>query len=97
MKSVAIAILNWNGENLLKRFLKEVVDNSPEATVYLIDNASTDESVDYVKKNHPRVSIVLLDKNYGYAGGYNRGMASIEEDIFCLLNNDVLDITLHET
>ena len=53
MKSVAIAILNWNGENLLKRFLKEVVDNSPEATVYLIDNASTDESVDYVKKNHP--------------------------------------------
>ncbi|MDG1941374.1 MAG: glycosyltransferase family 2 protein [Flavobacteriaceae bacterium] len=90
MKSVAIAILNWNGENLLKRFLKEVVDNSPEATVYLIDNASTDESVDYVKKNHPRVSIVLLDKNYGYAGGYNRGMASIKEDIFCLLNNDVL-------
>ncbi len=90
MKSVAIAILNWNGKNLLKRFLKEVVDNSPEAKVYLIDNASTDESVEYVKKEHPRVSIVLLDKNYGYAGGYNRGIESLKEDFICLLNNDVL-------
>lgn len=90
MKSVAIAILNWNGENLLKRFLKEVVDNSPEANVYLIDNASKDESVNYVKKHNPRVNILLLDKNYGYAGGYNRGIASLKEDIICLLNNDVL-------
>ena len=90
MKSVAIAILNWNGKNLLKRFLKEVVDNSPEAKVYLIDNASTDESVEYVKKEHPSVSIVLLDKNYGYAGGYNRGIESLKEDFICLLNNDVL-------
>ena len=45
MKSIAIAILNWNGKKLLKRFLKKTVDNSPEATLYLIDNASTDDSV----------------------------------------------------
>jgi GT2 family glycosyltransferase len=90
MKSVAIAILNWNGKNLLKRFLKEVVDKSPEGKVYLIDNGSTDESVEYVKKEHPMVSIVLLDKNYGYAGGYNRGIESLKEDFICLLNNDVL-------
>ena len=90
MKSIAIAILNWNGEKLLKRFLKEVVDSSPEAIVYLIDNASTDDSVVYVQKNHPTVKIILLDANYGYAGGYNKGLVYIEQDIICLLNNDVL-------
>ena len=90
MASIGIAILNWNGEKLLKRFLKEVLDNSPEATVYLIDNASTDDSVDYVQKRHPSVKIILLDANYGYAGGYNKGLISVKEDIICLLNNDVL-------
>ena len=90
MRSIAIAILNWNGKKLLKRFLKKTVDNSPEATLYLIDNASTDGSVAYTKKNHPTIKIILLDDNYGYAGGYNRGLAFVEEDIICLLNNDVL-------
>ena len=90
MSSIAIAILNWNGKKLLERFLKDVEENSPGAKVYLIDNASTDDSVGYVQKNHPTVKIILLDDNYGYAGGYNKGMLSIEEDIICLLNNDVL-------
>ena len=90
MRSIAIAILNWNGKKLLKRFLKKTVDNSPEATLYLIDNASTDDSVAYTKKNHPTVKIILLDDNYGYAGGYNKGLVFVEEDIICLLNNDVL-------
>ena len=90
MTSVAIAILNWNGENLLKRFLKNVMDNSAGATVYLIDNASTDNSVHYVQTNHSSVRIILLDNNYGFAGGYNRGLVSVEEEIICLLNNDVL-------
>ncbi len=90
MSSIAIAILNWNGKILLERFLKDVEENSPGAKVYLIDNASTDDSVGYVQKNHPTVKIILLDDNYGYAGGYNNGLLSIEEDIICLLNNDVL-------
>ena len=90
MSSIAIAILNWNGKKLLERFLKDVEENSPGANVYLIDNASTDDSVGYVQKNHPTVKIILLDDNYGYAGGYNKGLLSIEEDIICLLNNDVL-------
>lgn len=90
MTSVAIAILNWNGEKLLKRFLKGVVDNSPKARVYLIDNASEDNSIHYTQKNHPSVKIVLLDKNYGYAAGYNKGLVSIKEDVICLLNNDVM-------
>ena len=90
MSSIAIAILNWNGKKLLERFLKDVEENSPGAKVYLIDNASTDYSVGYVQKNHPTVKIILLDDNYGYAGGYNKGLLSIGEDIICLLNNDVL-------
>ncbi len=90
MSSIAIAILNWNGKRLLERFLKDVVENTPGAKVYLIDNASTDDSVHYVQKNYPMVSVVLLDDNYGYAGGYNKGLLSVEEEIFCLLNNDVL-------
>ena len=51
MSSIAIAILNWNGEKLLRRFLKNVVDNSPLAMVYLIDNNSTDNSIHYVVNN----------------------------------------------
>jgi len=90
MISIAIAILNWNGEKLLRRFLKKVIDNSKEASIYLIDNASTDGSVQYVEYNHPGVKINKLDNNYGYAGGYNRGLNSINEDLICLLNNDVL-------
>ncbi len=89
MTSIAIAILNWNGEQLLKRFLKEIVDNSPEALIYLIDNASTDGSVVYVQNDHPSVKIISLKANYGYAGGYNKGLVSVEEDLVCLLNNDV--------
>lgn len=89
MTSIAIAILNWNGAPLLKRFLKEVVENSSEAIVYLIDNHSSDGSVEYVMKNHPKVNIIRLDKNYGYAGGYNKGLVEIQEELVCLLNNDV--------
>ena len=60
MKSLAIAILNWNGETLLKRFLKDVINNSPEATIYLIDNSSTDNSVNFVKNKYSTVRIILL-------------------------------------
>ena len=90
MISIAIAILNWNGEKLLRRFLKKVVDNSREASIYLIDNASTDGSIEYIENNHPEAKIIKLDNNYGYAGGYNRGLNAINEELICLLNNDVL-------
>lgn len=89
MKSIGIAILNWNGEKLLRRFLKEVVDHSPEAVVYVIDNASSDGSVEYLKNHFTGVRLIELDKNYGYAGGYNRGLKFIQEKLLCLLNNDV--------
>ena len=63
MTKIAVAILNWNGEELLKRFLKSIVENSPDDSIYLIDNASNDGSVAFVKNSFPAVNIIQLDKN----------------------------------
>ena len=87
---LAIAVLNWNGKKLLKRFLPSVIENSPEANVFIIDNASDDGSQNYIKKNHPKVQLIQLDSNFGFAGGYNRGLKKINAELVCLLNNDVL-------
>ena len=65
---VAVVILNWNGKQLLEQFLPSVVQFSPEATVYVADNASTDDSVDFVKAKFPEVSIIVNATNTGYAG-----------------------------
>ncbi|MBR4497914.1 MAG: glycosyltransferase family 2 protein [Bacteroidales bacterium] len=86
---IAVAILNWNGKSWLEKFLSNVVVNSPEATVYVIDNASTDDSIPFVQLNFPQVPIIQLDKNYGFAEGYNQGLEHIEADYFVLLNSDV--------
>jgi len=87
---IAVVILNWNGTKLLKQFLPSVVEFSTEATVYIADNASTDDSVDYVKINFPSVKIIQNTTNGGYAKGYNDALAHLSEDIFILLNSDVL-------
>ncbi len=86
---IAVAILNWNGQNLLKTFLPSVVKFSKEATVYVIDNASTDNSVVFLKENFPDVKLIQLDQNYGYAGGYNHGLLQIDADIYALVNSDI--------
>ena len=87
---VAIAILNWNGKKLLQRFLPSVIKNSHEANLFVIDNASDDGSTDYIKQNHPEVHLIQLNANYGFAGGYNRGLKKIDAGLICLLNNDVM-------
>ena len=91
MKNVAVAILTWNGKHFLEKFLPSVVSNSTGQgiTVYVIDNASTDGSVSFLKDNHPEVRIIQLDKNHGFAGGYNRGLQEIHADYYLLLNSDV--------
>tara|TARA_R100001369_G_scaffold22674_1_gene41288 strand:- start:45024 stop:46022 length:999 start_codon:yes stop_codon:yes gene_type:complete len=89
-QSIAVVILNWNGTELLKQFLPSVVQFSSEATAYVADNASTDASVDYVKTNFPSVKIIQNITNGGYAKGYNDALAHLSEDIFILLNSDVL-------
>ena len=86
---IAVVILNWNGKELLKKFLPSVVENSQEATVYLADNASTDDSIAFVKAHYPNVVIIENLENGGYAKGYNDALKFVDEDIYCLLNSDV--------
>ena len=85
----AIVILNWNGEVLLERYLPSVIQYSLNADIYVIDNASKDESVDFIKKTYPSVKIIQNSENGGFAKGYNQGLKSIDADIYCLLNSDV--------
>jgi len=90
--NIAVVILNWNGVKLLEQFLPSVVSYSNEATIYVIDNASTDNSIQFLHDNYPQIKIVKLDKNYGYAGGYNRGLQQIDADVYALVNSD-LEVT----
>ena len=80
MKRIAIVILNWNGADMMRRFLPSVVANSPEADVIVIDNGSTDASLQYLRDEMPQVRIIALDSNYGFAEGYHRGLKMLEED-----------------
>ena len=86
----AIVILNWNGQKLLEQFLPSVVNFSSQlADIYIADNASTDNSVAYVKSFFPSVKIINNAVNGGYAKGYNDALSKIDADIYCLLNSDV--------
>ena len=85
----AIVILNWNEKKLLEQFLPSVIFHSNEATIYVADNASTDDSVNFIKSNFPSVQIIQNTENGGFAKGYNDALKDIDADIYCLLNNDV--------
>ncbi|WP_010179465.1 glycosyltransferase family 2 protein [Aquimarina agarilytica] len=85
----AIVILNWNGQQFLSQFLPSVIQHSEDATIYVIDNASTDNSVVWLTENYPEIKIVSLKENKGYAGGYQEGLKVIHEDFYCLLNSDI--------
>lgn len=87
--NIAIAILNWNGRNWLAQFLPTVLQHSQNADIYVIDNASTDDSVDFLKLSFPSVKIIQNKENSGFAGGYNEGLKKIDSTIYCLLNSDV--------
>lgn len=86
---IAIVILNWNGKKLLEQFLPSVVANTPKGAIYVADNASTDDSINYVTQYYPTVNIIQNDSNGGYAKGYNDALEQVDADILCLLNNDV--------
>ena len=86
----AIIILNWNGQKLLEQFLPSVINFSLELVdIYVADNASTDSSIKYIKEFYPSIKIIENSKNEGYAKGYNDALASVDADIYCLLNSDV--------
>jgi len=87
----SIVILNWNGENYLKQFLPQLIENTqlPGVEIVVADNASTDNSMAILSERFPTVKTILLDKNYGFAGGYNKALTQIKADYYVLLNSDV--------
>ncbi|MDQ6814729.1 MAG: glycosyltransferase family 2 protein [Bacteroidota bacterium] len=88
--SVAIAILNWNGKKFLEALLPELHQLTyTNYTVYVIDNKSSDDSVAYIHSCYPSVEVIELDGNYGFAGGYNKGLATLNEDYYLMINSDV--------
>lgn len=91
MIKTAVVILNWNGEAMLRQFLPSVISGSNEegTVVYVADNASTDQSCAVVEKEFPSVRLIRLDRNYGFAEGYNRALAQVEAEYVVLLNSDV--------
>ena len=89
MTSVAVVVLNFNGEKLLDQFLPSVVKHSGDAEVIIVDNGSTDQSVSLVKNKFPTVTLLEFKKNHGYCGGYNLALAQLNHSVAVLLNSDV--------
>ena len=85
----AVVVLNWNGKAWLEKFLANLVKHSQESTVFVADNASTDDSVDFVKDNFPSVKIIINASNGGYAKGYNDALKQIDAEYFVLINSDI--------
>jgi GT2 family glycosyltransferase len=91
MIKTSIVILNYNGKHHLERFLPSVTQYSDDTTTEIVvaDNGSTDDSVDFVRLAYPSVRLVLLDRNYGFAGGYDKALQQLDAEYFVLLNSDV--------
>ena len=80
---------------MLKKYLPSVLQHSRnEAEVYVVDNASTDNSVQMLREHFPEVKLILLDKNWGFAEGYNKALAQVEAEYYVLLNSDI-EVTPH--
>lgn len=91
MQKVSVVILNWNGENFLRKFLPNVISNTITTGVDVIiaDNGSTDGSIPFLENSYPTIRIIKLDKNYGFASGYNLAFKQVESEYYVLLNSDV--------
>lgn len=95
MEKVAIVILNWNGQAMLEKYLPSVMQYSrAEATVYVADNASTDQSLEMLKTHFPEVRQICLEKNWGFAEGYNQALRQVDATYYLLLNSDI-EVTHH--
>ncbi len=87
---LAVVILNWNGKKFLEKFLPTVIKNNPSyAKVFIADNGSTDQSVEFLSEFFPEVELIELGENFGYTGGYNRALRQIKAEYFILLNSDI--------
>jgi GT2 family glycosyltransferase len=91
LAKAAVVILNWNGADLLQKFLPPLIEfTDPSlAEIWIADNGSTDNSLDLLSKDFAGVRVISLDKNYGFAGGYNLALEKISAEYFVLLNSDV--------
>ena len=90
MDKLPIVILNWNGAEMLKKYLPSVLQYSKdEAVVYVADNASTDNSIALLKEEFPEVKLILLEKNWGFAEGYNKALEQVYAEYYLLLNSDI--------
>ena len=90
MARLSVVILNWNGRRHLERYLPSVVAHTKgDAEVVVADNGSTDDSLQWLRLNYPDVRVIRLDRNYGFAGGYNRALREVESEYVLLLNSDV--------
>ncbi|MCK0132126.1 glycosyltransferase family 2 protein [Flavobacteriaceae bacterium F08102] len=87
--NVSIVILNWNGKSLLETFLPSVLQYRDGADVYVVDNASTDDSVTFLQTNFPEVTLIENNSNGGFAKGYNDALSKINADVYALVNSDV--------
>ena len=94
----SVVILNWNGADVMRRFLPSVIEHTtlPDTEVVVVDNGSTDDSLTYLQSLLPtpearaaHLRIIANDTNYGFATGYNRAIASMDSEIVVLLNSDV--------
>ena len=95
MEKLAIVILNWNGAKMLRQYMPSVLRYSrDEATVYVADNASTDDSLQLLREEFPEVKLIVLEKNWGFDDGYNKALSQIEAEYYLLLNSDI-EVTHH--
>ncbi|NVK64642.1 MAG: glycosyltransferase family 2 protein [Flavobacteriales bacterium] len=89
LNETAIVILNWNGKSFLERFLPSVIRTANGAQVIVADNASTDDSVSYLKANFPEIHIIQNSSNGGFAKGYNEALKQVDAEYYVLLNSDI--------
>ena len=87
---VAVVILNWNGKHHLEKFLPSVLaTNYSNYKIIIADNASSDNSIEYLQENYPEVQLIILQQNHGFAKGYNEALKQVSADYYMLLNSDV--------
>ena len=90
MDKVAIVILNWNGKKMLEQYMPKLMTHLGEGTfVYVADNASTDDSMEFLRAHYPEVRLIQLEKNWGFAEGYNKALEKVTAEYYVLLNSDV--------
>jgi GT2 family glycosyltransferase len=85
----ALIILNFNGEKLLKDFIPSITKNSPEASIYVVDNGSSDNSISFIKKEFPQIILIQHKNNLGFSQGYNKAIQEIDAELICFMNNDL--------